>query len=326
MDDTCCILRKDDVDELLHHLNSIRPTIKFTMEVEEGGSLPFLDTRVTRKEDGKLDITVYRKQTHTDRYLHFRSHHPTHVKRGTVRCLYNCARCIAQQGQNLKEEEDHLMKAFMGNGYPRSFIRSASVPRPPREHDGETEEERPPTVHLPYVAGVSERIRRVCRDFNIRAVFKSGPTLRSLLTKVKDPLPREKQANVVYEVPCTCGKVYIGETTRRLGTRLKEHKDACIKGFTDKSAIAEHAWTEDHPIRWDDTRILQHASRSMELVVKEAICIRTAPESSHFNRDGGYDIPDCWITTYRKLESGTRAGRSGRSHRNGHCAGPTPAN
>ena len=64
-------------------------------------------------------------------------------------------------------------------------------------------------------------------------------------------------------------------------------EDACIKGFTDKSAIAEHAWTEDHPILWDDTRILQHASQTMELVVKEAICIRTTPENSHFNRDGG---------------------------------------
>ena len=111
-------------------------------------------------------------------------------------------------------------------------------------------EERPPTVHLPYVAGVSERIRRVYRDFNIRAVLKSGPTL---LTKVKDLLPREKQANVV------CGKVYIGDTTSQLETCLKEHKDACIKGFTDKSAIAEHAWTKDHLIRWDDTMILQHA-------------------------------------------------------------------
>ena len=40
------------------------------MEVEKGGSLFFHDTRVTRKEDNKLDITVYRKQTHTDRYLH----------------------------------------------------------------------------------------------------------------------------------------------------------------------------------------------------------------------------------------------------------------
>ena len=54
--------------------------------------------------------------------------------------------------------------------------------------------------------------------------------------------------------------------------------------------------------RWDDTRILQHGSRSMELVVKEAICIRTTPESSLFNLDGGYNIPDCWIATYKKLK------------------------
>ena len=86
------------------------------------------------------------------------------------------------------------MKAFKGNGYPQSFIHSASAAKAPREHDGEREEERPPIVHLPYIAGVSERIRRVCRDFTIRVVFKSRPTIRSLLTKVKDPLPREKEA------------------------------------------------------------------------------------------------------------------------------------
>ena len=71
MDDTCCILRKGDVDGVLNHLNSMRP-----MELEEEGSLLFLDTRVTRLANGKLDITVYRKKTQTDRYLHFESHHP----------------------------------------------------------------------------------------------------------------------------------------------------------------------------------------------------------------------------------------------------------
>ena len=80
------------------------------------------------------------------------------------------------------------------------------------------------------------------KDFNIRVVFKFGPTLHSLLTEVKDPLPTEKQASVIYKViSCTCRKLYIGMTKRRLETHLKEHKDACIKGFTDKSAIAEHA-------------------------------------------------------------------------------------
>ena len=37
-------------------------------------------------------------------------------------------------------------------------------------------------------------------------------------------------------------------------------------------------------------------SPTMELVVKEAICIQ---ESLHFNCDGGYDEPDCWITMLR---------------------------
>ena len=83
-----------------------------------------------------------------------------------------------------------------------------------------------------------------------------------MLTKVKDPRPIEKQANVVYKIPCTCGKVYIGETKRRLGTRLKEHKDACVGGHTHKSVIAKHAWAEGHPINWSGTKILQRASHT----------------------------------------------------------------
>ena len=130
------------------------------------------------------------------------------------------------------------------------------------------------------MAGVSERIRKVCRDFNIRTVFKSGPTLRGILTKVKDPLQTTKQSSVVYEVPCTCGKVYIGETKRWLEIRLKEHKDTRTRCLTDKSAIAEHAWANDHPINWVEMKILQQACLSMELVKKEALSIRTTSEDA----------------------------------------------
>ena len=142
------------------------------------------------------------------------------------------------------------MKTFIGNGYPRAFLRSALKQRTPRKPD-DNKIEKPPIAYLSYVTGVSERIRKVCRDFNIRTVIKSGPTLCGILTKVKDPLPTIKQSNVIYEVPCTCGKVYIGETKRRLETRLKEHKGACMRCLTDKTAIAEHAWANDHPINED---------------------------------------------------------------------------
>ena len=112
-----------DVDGILNYLNSLRPTIKFTMELEEGGSLPFLDTRLSRLTNGKLDITVYCKKTYTDRYL--------------------------QRDESLKEEKSHLKKTFVGKGYPRAFIHLAIVPRPLREpiadndHD-ETNVEKPP--------------------------------------------------------------------------------------------------------------------------------------------------------------------------------------
>ena len=73
---------------------------------------------------------------------------------------------------------------------------------------------RTPLVVLPYMAGVSEDIRRVCRRFNMRVAFRSVQTLCSVLTKVKDNLPLGKRSRVVYQIPCSCGQVYIGETIR----------------------------------------------------------------------------------------------------------------
>ena len=73
--------------------------------------------------------------------------------------------------------------------------------------DEEQEKEKEPPVVIPYVAGMSEDIRRICRKFNIRVVFKSGWTLCSMFTKVKDILPLGKQSNVVYRIPCSWGQV-----------------------------------------------------------------------------------------------------------------------
>ncbi len=58
----------------------------------------------------------------------------------------------------------------------------------------------------------------------------------------------------------TKGKVYIGETTRRLEQRMKEHQDACKRGDEKVSAIAEHAWQLHHPIR-----VVDRASKNREL-------------------------------------------------------------
>ena len=66
---------KESLDVFLEHLNSQSEHIKFTMEVEKDNQIPFLDVLITKRNEGTLGHQVYRKKTHTDRYLHADSHH-----------------------------------------------------------------------------------------------------------------------------------------------------------------------------------------------------------------------------------------------------------
>ncbi len=140
-----------------------------------------------------LTSTVYRKPTHTDRYLHFKSHHPNHVKRGVVRCLYQRARRVTNMSENLKEEEKHLHKVLQSNGYDNTTIRAGSKELPSKDHK-DTEQEKGLILTIPYITGLSESIQRVCRDLYIKPAF----------TKVK----------ILYPLP----------PTRRLEQRVVEHQ------------------------------------------------------------------------------------------------------
>lgn len=57
------------LDSFLDHLNQQHPDIQFIMEVERNHHFAFLDVLEFREEN-RLDRRVYRKATHTDRYLH----------------------------------------------------------------------------------------------------------------------------------------------------------------------------------------------------------------------------------------------------------------
>ena len=67
VDDTCVILRKTDTGAFSDYINSQNPHIKFTCEPEVDGQLIFLDSKITRKESGSLDVTIYRKLTQLTR-------------------------------------------------------------------------------------------------------------------------------------------------------------------------------------------------------------------------------------------------------------------
>ena len=64
--------------------------------------LPFLDTLLHYKNNESLDVSIYRKPTHTNWYLHFSSHHPRHVKEGVVSCFFHQARTVIHLRDSLQ--------------------------------------------------------------------------------------------------------------------------------------------------------------------------------------------------------------------------------
>ena len=71
VDDTCCALKVRHIDDFHRHINTIEATIQSTVERESDAQLAFLDVLVIQNPDRTLAINVYRKPTHTDRYLDF---------------------------------------------------------------------------------------------------------------------------------------------------------------------------------------------------------------------------------------------------------------
>ena len=120
VDDTFVIHKRANKQGFLQHINSVDPAIKFTVEDnKEDGSIPFLDTIVKPEVDGSLSITVYRKPTHTDRYLQWDSHHNLSAKFSVINALSHRAQTVCSNPELLKQEKEHLRKALTKCKYPK---------------------------------------------------------------------------------------------------------------------------------------------------------------------------------------------------------------
>ncbi|XP_045477888.1 uncharacterized protein LOC123683035 [Harmonia axyridis] len=269
---------KETIAGFLEHLNNIEESIKFTMEIEENEQLPFLDVLV-HKQEGIPRTTIYRKPTNTGQYLHFESNHNLNTKLGVARCLYDRATQVCSSLNDKNEEFDKITDILEKNGYPKRILEIARTPRDNTEPRPETQTESTETITtvIPYVKGLSEKLRRIGNRYGVRTAFQTKNTVRANLTKVKPDNENQRTKNCIYEIPCECGRSYIGETKRPLDTRVKEHQKLARLGETEKSRLVQHAWDEEHRIKWDEASIISKEERSKRRKLKEAAFMAITP-------------------------------------------------
>ena len=121
MDDIFSIYTSDQLESILQSLHQFHNKIKFTVEHEKNGTLPFLDVLVCRRQDDSVCLRIYRKPTHTNRYLNWKSfHHPSHVI-SVADSLIRRAILISDPDY-LDEELKFISKVLIQNSFPKHEI------------------------------------------------------------------------------------------------------------------------------------------------------------------------------------------------------------
>ena len=210
VDDVISAVSGNEAERLLSHLNSVEPSIQFTLEREKDRNLPFLDLNVSRGVQGNLETSVYRKPTHTDKYLEVDAHHPICHKKSVAKTLLKRADCLPSSLDSKPEERKYVSNVLKANGYTKNFLRNCQKP----VTTSSTLDEREPTTGfavIPYIRGVTEAIKRILNSHNIKVAQNPFQTLGHIFAKPKDPVTEEQRTDPIYSTPCNdCDNEYIG--------------------------------------------------------------------------------------------------------------------
>ncbi len=324
----------------LEILNSRHPNIRLTVEEERQGVLPFLDLLITRPNTTvgrKFSLQVYRKSTHSDSYVHYRSSHPFSAKKNVMNCLLLRAyRLLRNHPDKLKIELNYLQRAFCleRNGYPRTVVQKwmnsfrRELDRNPSKLDLPVKTGLPlgtdsqvqnqltvypvrkwlPTLITPYVPNLSEKLRSVASRCGVRSWFTYGGKVGDSVCQFKDKLHLSKSSNSVYSVSCSCGTHYVGKSGRNLKIRIHEHCLASSKSTLSLHVRAENDRIEQDPESTEDrheidglsTFIISQERNARKRRLMESICIKSKA-AKLCNIGGSVSVSDIWDPSLPKI-------------------------
>ena len=289
VDDTFCLFNnEDDALSFFDYINARPPSIRFTMEREINKKLSFLDILL---DNGHPSIvtSVYRKKTFTGLLTNYFSFAPLNYKLGLVRTLLDRVYKINNSWVGFHLDVKKLIFLLRKNCFPSWVIdkiihRYLSKKMNPsltgRDASSNSGKTSTHFYKLSYVGRFSEiaqtklrqLLKHYCKaDLDIKLVFSTFK-LRNMFS-VKDSVPQGLRSRVVYKFSCAgCNASYIGETTRHLRTRAREHL------LSDKSShVYRHLQSSracHDSCNTECFTILDSAASKFQIKIKEALHIK----------------------------------------------------
>jgi hypothetical protein len=298
VDDILVITRDEaQTKEVFDAFNLLHPNITVKIEHEHDGTIPFLDLEISRRNDGSIKRSIYRKKTWTGQYMHFCSFVPLQYKRNLVKALFNRARRICTD-DTIEEELNFLKSTLISNGYPAAFVAKHSRNKPSITA-AQTVPKQQVSLQLPFKGDdVTRMLIRRLRSTVARTYYAAEPivfykTRRIPTPPIKEQLPLLAKSHILYLFQCRCSATYVGLTERQLKFRISEHIPTWVKsqvaqhnGLSQQpprprthklpaSAIARHLLETNHQIDPSNSfRVIHTSSNSRLLHYAEVIAIR----------------------------------------------------
>ena len=257
---------------------------------------------ISPDENGRLNTSVYRKETHTDQYLHWDRHHAITSKYSVVGTLFHRARTVCSTPRQLQNEEKHLYQSLKRCKYPdwpinKVKLKSQSIHQKKQKGSNNSKNQPGPSntrgpkpyIVVPYHQGLSESYKNICKRYGVEVHLKGGHTIRDHLMAPKDKDPLLKKSGVICRYKCDrvdCDDEYIGESARNFEERLKEHLKA-------PSPIYDHHNISGHDVTVDNFTILGREAHYLLRTISEALYIRADNPSLNWNI-GKYHLPHIW--------------------------------
>ena len=287
--------------------------IKFTIEHEENGKLPFLDTCVKRSI-WKYGTTIYHKKTFTGVYLNWTSLTARKYKIGLIHCLLNRIQAICSEQEDIDREFEKLKKILLKNQYPEEIILEEIERFKKKRQTNERPDEEASIpefkryIVLPYANYKCEDFARRLKqlvvsnfpqvDFNV--AYQTPKTISNLFPFKDNIKKNEDKSLVVYKLNCkNCDASYIGKCKRILSYRIYEHKN------DKESSCYQHATKTGHVIDYDNIEVIDKADSDMKLRIKELLHIlkRKPSLNKQLNSQSNHEIKTLIIQAYPQFRN-----------------------
>jgi len=303
VDDVFAIIRRRSHVKILKMLHDYPGGLTFT--IDEGdivnNSINFLDVTITKNGDGSLSRKVFRKETHSNRYLDWNSHHHRSQKISVIDSLVMRAIRICDSN-SIDAELKFIERVLIGNGYPAHVLNRRIDYMKNRSNTTSSQNKDEKWCAIPFCGDVTYKVASIIRSgLNRNLGYYTGRKLSSFITNYKDKRNRVNAG--IYKILCNCGAIYIGETKRDFRIRQKEHEADIRLGRIGPSPLAEHEHNNPgHTVQVGSIALIDKEPRYFQRKLKEGLHIKKAKRTQQtMNRNDGQDIGSQWLPFLFKL-------------------------